>query len=111
VLPFTNRDVIRDSAVQLGSVRLVGGWAGAQFAERSVQRSYLSVTCGVPEPKQGRVVANIGRSMVNRKAMAVVGENTGRHAASKCVVLPVCASPQPQHRALHGQPQGHGGGG
>lgn len=56
-----------------------------QFAERSVKRSYLAVTCGVPEELRGRVVANIGRSMRDRKAMAVVGDNAGRHAASKCV--------------------------
>ena len=50
-----------------------------------MKRSYLAVTCGVPEEPRGRVVANIGRSMRDRKAMAVVEDNAGRHAASKCV--------------------------
>eukprot|EP00976_Prorocentrum_cordatum_P091978 1188740-Prorocentrum_minimum.AAC.2 len=60
-----------------------------QFAARTVKRSYVALTCGVPkgespgEGRKGRVVAHIGRSSRDRKSMAVVEEGRGRFAASK----------------------------
>jgi 23S rRNA pseudouridine1911/1915/1917 synthase len=44
-----------------------------QFAAHSLERAYLAVVWGVPDPKMGRIEGNIGRSPSNRKKMAVVG--------------------------------------
>jgi 23S rRNA pseudouridine1911/1915/1917 synthase len=43
-----------------------------QFAERSIERAYCALVWGVPNPSQGEITSNIGRSRVNRKKMAVV---------------------------------------
>ena len=43
-----------------------------QFAERSIERAYCALLWGVPNPSQGEISSNIGRSRVNRKKMAVV---------------------------------------
>jgi len=43
-----------------------------QFAAHSLERAYLAVVWGVPNPKEGRIEGNIGRSPQNRKKMAVV---------------------------------------
>lgn len=43
-----------------------------QFKARTVERAYVAVTCGVPNPSSGRVEAPIGRDPKDRKRMAVV---------------------------------------
>ncbi len=43
-----------------------------QFAEHSIERTYLAVVYGVPNPLNGRIEGNIGRSPADRKKMAVV---------------------------------------
>ena len=54
-----------------------------QFQARSVERTYVSVVSGVPEPPAGEVVSLIGRDPRDRKRMAVVDHvRRGRHAAS-----------------------------
>jgi 23S rRNA pseudouridine1911/1915/1917 synthase len=50
-----------------------------QFAERRVERSYLALVWGVPNPLQGSVVGAIGRDPRDRKRMAVV-EGRGKPA-------------------------------
>jgi 23S rRNA pseudouridine1911/1915/1917 synthase len=45
----------------------------AQFAARTVERSYLAAVWGSPSPASGAIEAPIGRSPANRKKMAVVG--------------------------------------
>jgi 23S rRNA pseudouridine1911/1915/1917 synthase len=50
-----------------------------QFAERRVERSYLALVWGVPNPLQGTVVGAIGRDPRDRKRMAVV-EGRGKPA-------------------------------
>ncbi|SCA58021.1 Ribosomal large subunit pseudouridine synthase D [Candidatus Terasakiella magnetica] len=52
-----------------------------QFAEHSLERAYLAVVWGLPEPKKGRIEGNIGRSPQNRKKMAVVTKG-GKTAAT-----------------------------
>ena len=55
----------------------------AQFQVRSVERTYVSVVSGVPEPASGDVVSLIGRDPRDRKRMAVVDHvRRWRHAAS-----------------------------
>jgi 23S rRNA pseudouridine1911/1915/1917 synthase len=54
----------------------------AQFADRSLSRTYQAVVWGSPSPAQGRIEGNIGRSPVDRKRMAVV-ETGGKTAATR----------------------------
>lgn len=43
-----------------------------QFSNRSIKRAYLALVWGVPNPPEGQISTNIGRSRTNRKKMAVV---------------------------------------
>ena len=54
----------------------------ADFAARRIERSYLAVTWGVPEPREGEIVGDIGRNPANRKTMAVVTRG-GRSAITR----------------------------
>jgi len=44
----------------------------AQFAEHSIERTYIAVVYGVPSPLNGKIEGNIGRSPSDRKKMALV---------------------------------------
>jgi 23S rRNA pseudouridine1911/1915/1917 synthase len=44
----------------------------AAFARHDIDRSYKCVVWGVPQPREGRIEGNIGRSSADRKKMAVV---------------------------------------
>jgi len=50
------------------------------FMLRRVDRAYAAIVWGVPTPLAGEIAGNIGRSVVNRKKMAVVGEGGGKPA-------------------------------
>ncbi|MFK7847490.1 MAG: RluA family pseudouridine synthase [Rhodothermales bacterium] len=50
-----------------------------QFANRTTRRKYVAFVWGVP-PEEGRIEANIGRDTRDRKKMAVVADNKGKHA-------------------------------
>lgn len=52
-----------------------------QFAEHSIERTYYAVVFGVPNPRQGKIDADIGRSPYDRKKMAIVHKN-GKHAVT-----------------------------
>ncbi len=52
-----------------------------QFAARSVERSYLALVWGIPQPPRGEIEGAIGRSPRNRKKMALVSRG-GRPAAT-----------------------------
>ncbi|WP_366655873.1 RluA family pseudouridine synthase [Fodinicurvata sp. EGI_FJ10296] len=54
----------------------------AQFADRTLSRTYWAVVRGVPIPGEGRIDAPIGRSRFDRKKMAVVTGQTGRRAVT-----------------------------
>src|SRR5690606_9442744 len=56
----------------------------AQFADHSIERAYLAVVNGHPQPLSGTVEARIGRSDVNRKKMAVLppASSRGKHAVT-----------------------------
>ncbi|NVJ91878.1 MAG: RluA family pseudouridine synthase [Methylocystaceae bacterium] len=43
-----------------------------QFAAHTLERAYQAVVWGQPDPKEGRIEGNIGRSPTNRKKMAIV---------------------------------------
>jgi 23S rRNA pseudouridine1911/1915/1917 synthase len=53
------------------------------FAARRISRAYAAIVWGVPLPAEGEIVGNIGRSMTNRKKMAVVGAQRGKPAVTR----------------------------
>jgi 23S rRNA pseudouridine1911/1915/1917 synthase len=53
------------------------------FAARRIDRAYAAFVWGVPRPPAGEIAGNIGRSTVNRKKMAVLGERHGRPALTR----------------------------
>jgi 23S rRNA pseudouridine1911/1915/1917 synthase len=53
------------------------------FAARRIDRAYAAFVWGVPCPAAGDIAGNIGRSAVDRKKMAVVGDNRGRPALTR----------------------------
>ena len=57
-----------------------------QFADHSLDRAYLAVVWGVPNPTQGEIEGHIGRSPQNRKKMAVV-QRGGKYALTRYKVL------------------------
>jgi 23S rRNA pseudouridine1911/1915/1917 synthase len=60
----------------------------SQFAGReTMEKIYLAVTHGVPNPAQGTVFTHIGRHPVNRQKMAVVNPPGGKAAITDYEVL------------------------
>lgn len=57
-----------------------------QFHDHDLERAYYAVVWGVPTPRQGEIVGNIGRSPVNRKKMAVVGRG-GKPALTRYRII------------------------
>ncbi len=57
-----------------------------QFFEHSIKRVYLAIVYGLPNPLEGRIEANIGRSPYDRKKMAVV-QKGGKTAVTNYKVL------------------------
>ncbi|KAB2082342.1 hypothetical protein ES319_A05G191600v1 [Gossypium barbadense] len=66
-----------------------------QFKQHTIQRVYISLTCGVPSASAGRVDIPIGRDSNNRiRMVAVPGlshHGRARHAASRYKVIEVLA--------------------
>jgi 23S rRNA pseudouridine1911/1915/1917 synthase len=52
------------------------------FASHDIERRYFAIVSGIPAPPAGTIRTQIGRSTVNRKKMAVLPENKGRHAVT-----------------------------
>jgi 23S rRNA pseudouridine1911/1915/1917 synthase len=57
----------------------------AQFADRSLSRTYLALVYGVPSPRIGVIDAPIGRHMRDRKKMAVVARGKPARTRYKLV--------------------------
>lgn len=57
-----------------------------QFAAHSLERAYMALVWGVPNPPQGEIEGNIGRSPHDRKKMAVVSHG-GKHAHTRYRVI------------------------
>lgn len=53
-----------------------------QFFERTIERCYLALVWGVPEPASGRIEGALGRDPRDRKRMAVVPPERGKHAVT-----------------------------
>ncbi|GLU04624.1 hypothetical protein SLE2022_217620 [Rubroshorea leprosula] len=66
-----------------------------QFKRHTIQRVYISLTCGVPSPLAGRVDVPIGRDLNNRiRMIALPGLRSHgriRHAASRYKVIEILA--------------------
>ncbi len=60
-----------------------------QFADHSLERAYLAVCNGHPQPPSGTVDERIGRSDANRKKMAVLPKDSsrGKHAVTRYKTL------------------------
>jgi len=55
---------------------------GAQFAKHSIDRRYLAIVAGLPNPLNGSIDAPLARSSANRKKMAVVEAGRGKRAVT-----------------------------
>jgi len=53
-----------------------------QFEQRTILRSYLGLVWGVPDPPAGIIDAPLGRDPRDRKKMAVVSPEKGKHAVT-----------------------------
>ena len=60
-----------------------------QFAEHSIERTYHAIVYGVPNPLNGRIEGNIGRSRFDRKKLALT-ESGGKPAATNYKTLKTC---------------------
>ena len=58
-----------------------------QFAERTIDRRYVAILWGVPNPAKGRIEGDVGRDPRDRKKMTVVKPGRGKHAATLYEVL------------------------
>jgi 23S rRNA pseudouridine1911/1915/1917 synthase len=54
----------------------------AQFAKHSIDRRYLAITAGRPNPLSGTIDAPLARSSANRKKIAVVEDGRGKRAVT-----------------------------
>ena len=57
----------------------------ALFATHDIERTYIALVRGAPQPEKGRIVSNLGRSTGDRKKMAVLRVG-GREAITDYVV-------------------------
>ena len=57
---------------------------GRQFFNKTTQREYVAMVWGIPDPAEGTIVGNIGRSVQDRLRMDVYpeGSETGKHAVT-----------------------------
>lgn len=61
---------------------------GKQFFNKTTKREYVAVVWGIPNPANGRIEGNIGRSLKDRLQMAVFPEGDyGKHAVTHYEVL------------------------
>ena len=80
-----------------------------QFKARSVRRSYVSLTCGVPSLISGRIEIPIGRDPRDRKRMAAIPNGTAtsraRAAASryKCPLRLPCVVTYSEKALMSGE--------
>jgi len=58
----------------------------ALFAKHDIERRYLAIVNGRPNPPMATIEGAIGRSNVNRKKMAVVGDDRGKAAMTHYTV-------------------------
>ena len=64
----------------------------ALFATHDIERTYIALTRGAPNPAKGRIESRLGRSNTDRKKMAVL-RTGGREAITDYVVQAVYGTP------------------
>jgi 23S rRNA pseudouridine1911/1915/1917 synthase len=59
-----------------------------QFYDHSIERTYWALTWGIPEPTQGTIRVNVGRSLKDRRVTVAFPEgDMGRHAVTHYKML------------------------
>jgi 23S rRNA pseudouridine1911/1915/1917 synthase len=60
-----------------------------QFFDRTTDRRYIALVWGVPDPPEGTIIGNVGRSPKDRKVMFVFpeGSTEGKHAITNYKVI------------------------
>jgi 23S rRNA pseudouridine1911/1915/1917 synthase len=59
-----------------------------QFFDKTSHRKYIALVWGLPEPEEGTIVGNVGRSLKDRKMMYVFPEGDfGKHAVTHYRVI------------------------
>jgi 23S rRNA pseudouridine1911/1915/1917 synthase len=59
-----------------------------QFFERSIDRKYIALVWGVPDPQEGSIKGHVGRNIRNRKIMQVFPDGShGKHAITHYKVI------------------------
>jgi 23S rRNA pseudouridine1911/1915/1917 synthase len=58
-----------------------------QFVDRSIERRYIGILWGLPDPPRGRIEGEVGRDPRDRKRMTVVARGRGKHAVTHFEVL------------------------
>ena len=59
-----------------------------QFFDRTTDRKYLALVWGVPDPEEGTITGNVGRSLKDRKVMFVFEDGSeGKHAVTHYKVI------------------------
>jgi len=59
-----------------------------QFFDRTTDRKYVALVWGTPDPPQGTITGNIGRSLKDRKIMSVFPDGSqGKHAVTHYKVI------------------------
>ena len=59
-----------------------------QFFDRTTDRKYLALVWGVPDPEEGTIIGNVGRSLKDRKVMFVFEDGSeGKHAITHYKVI------------------------
>jgi len=62
----------------------------AQFADHGrtgpLERAYAAIVWGLPQPRAGTICANLARSRFHREKIAVVSDESGRHAVTHYAV-------------------------
>ena len=66
----------------------------AHGADGRLARAYVAVVWGVPERPSGTIAARLARSVANRRKIAVVGGEAGRHAVTRYRVLQAFDTPR-----------------
>jgi 23S rRNA pseudouridine1911/1915/1917 synthase len=58
-----------------------------QFADHTIQRRYVAIIWGHPDPPEGKIETDLGRDPRNRKKMAVLPRGQGKHAVTYYEVI------------------------
>lgn len=58
---------------------------GELFARREIQKTYLAITSGIPDPLEGRLENHIARSLSNPRQMCVATEGKWALSHYKCI--------------------------